>query len=107
MKRTEEIESQREKVSKERPMKSWREGIHENRSKNQCQQRKTTTHPRRPTHPDSNHSSARKRDIQLIQIKQVSITRAGRRNAEFIFNELGGCGCEWEGGDVVFLPGRG
>ena len=82
----------------------------QDRSKTQCRQRNATTHPRRHIHLNhtcNNRSSARKRDIQLIRIKQGRITKVGRRYAEFIFNELGGCGCEWEGGVVVVLPGRG
>ena len=67
---------------------------------------KKTTHPRRHTHPYNNGSSARKRDIQLIGIKEGRIGKVGRRNVEFIFNELGGRGCEWEGGGIIVLPGR-
>ena len=68
---------------------------------------RTTTHPRRHTHLHNNRSSARKRNIQLIRIKQGRITKVSRRYVEFIFNELGGCGREWEGGGIVVLPGRG
>ena len=57
---------------------------------------KATTHLRRHIHPHNNCSSARKRDIQLFRIKQGRIAKVGRRNVEFIFNELGGCGGEWE-----------